>query len=282
MGKFDRVLLVSDLDFTFLGAKGRVVPRNLEALARFFAEGGKFTIATGRAFVNAEGAIPGLRQMINAPAITANGACLYDAGEDRVLAESLMDFDRGYEVVRYLRGRYPEIGLRVTTDKGLLTDYVSPLLYTDFKPSKPIAKRVLPLDEWKPEKWYKVCCRDTHEGCEKIRDALAERYDGVFDTCFSEETIFEFHAKGANKAAYLGRLRDYYRARGVEPIVFALGDYENDVEMLESADVAVCPANALDSVKKICDFCLCDHKDGVVADLVELLEREGIDALIGR
>ena len=193
MGKFDRILMVSDLDFTFLGAKGKCVPRNLEAITRFQAEGGKFTIATGRIFINAEAAIPHLREIINAPAITANGACLYDAVTDTVLEESLMDYRKGFEVVCYLRQRYPEIGLRVTTDKGLLTDYVSPKLAVDFDPKKPTPKRVMPLDAWKPEKWYKVACRDTAEGCAKIRAALEENFPGVFESCSSEETIFEFH-----------------------------------------------------------------------------------------
>ena len=47
-----------------------------------------------------------------------------------------------------------------------------------------------------------------------------------------------------------------------------------DLEMLRAADVAVCPENAIDSVKEICDLCLCDHKQGVIADLIEHIERE--------
>ena len=49
MGKFDGVLLVSDFDDTLYGLDLRVCPRNIEALNYFIAQGGRFTVATGRA-----------------------------------------------------------------------------------------------------------------------------------------------------------------------------------------------------------------------------------------
>ena len=49
MGKFDGLLLVSDFDDTLYDSRHRVPERNLEAIAYFRAQGGKFTVATGRA-----------------------------------------------------------------------------------------------------------------------------------------------------------------------------------------------------------------------------------------
>jgi len=48
MGKFDKVIIVSDIDGTFLGKNGRIVPENIEAIEYFKREGGSFTVATGR------------------------------------------------------------------------------------------------------------------------------------------------------------------------------------------------------------------------------------------
>ncbi len=50
MGKFDGVLLVCDFDDTVYTADCRIPERNRTALAYFEAEGGRFTIATGRAW----------------------------------------------------------------------------------------------------------------------------------------------------------------------------------------------------------------------------------------
>ena len=99
MGKFDHVLIVSDLDYTFLGEKGALVPRNLEALERFRAEGGKFTVATGRRLFDVKRAIPNLEQIINAPAILANGSILHDVIRNEEIDSGVMDFESAYEIV---------------------------------------------------------------------------------------------------------------------------------------------------------------------------------------
>ena len=49
MGKFDGLLLVSDFDDTLYDFQHRVPPRNVEAIRYWIGEGGRFTVATGRA-----------------------------------------------------------------------------------------------------------------------------------------------------------------------------------------------------------------------------------------
>lgn len=278
MGRFDHILIVTDLDYTFLGEGGALVPRNLEALARFREQGGKFTIATGRNHVDAVYAIPNLAQIINAPAIVGNGTYLYDMQAGKVLEASPMDFETTYEAVCQLRRELPELALRVTTDNGVLTDYLSPTLAKVAEKKGADYFTVVPLEEWKPGVWYKVACQDTPQGAQKMYQAFIRRYADLFESCFSEPGIFEWHAIGCGKGVYVDRLREYYRKQeGFTPTVYACGDYENDREMLGGADVAVCPSNAIDSIKEICDFCLCDHKQGVIADLIELLEKQAIE-----
>ena len=85
MGIFDGVLLASDFDNTLIYteealrsgvAVPELSPENRAALEYFMAEGGRFTVATGRAlaaFLRYAGSIP-----MNAPAVVCNGAALYD------------------------------------------------------------------------------------------------------------------------------------------------------------------------------------------------------------
>ena len=274
MGKFDHILIVSDLDYTFLGEKGALVERNLEALARFRAEGGKFTIATGRRLFDAKRAIPNLEQIINAPAILANGAILHDVLRDVEIDGGVMDFDAAYEIVKYMRRTLPHIGIRITTDTTVLTDCITPKLQKDCPYDEPWRYRVLPLQEFKPEKWYKVVCRANADETMEFKKIFLEKFGDDYNWCHSEKTIFEFQKKGYHKGIHIERLRQYYREQGLEMKVYVCGDYENDFEMLRVADVAVCPENAIDTVKELCDLCLCDHKQGVIADLIELLEKE--------
>ena len=274
MGKFDNILIVSDLDYTFLGEKSSLVPRNLEALARFRELGGKFTIATGRRLYDAKRAILQLEQIVNAPAILANGTILYDVLNDEVIDSGVLDFDRAYELVKFMRRHLPHIGIRVTTDTSVLTDCITETLQRDCPFDPPWRYRVLPLQTWKHETWYKVVCRAKPEETEQFKALFLERFGDAYSWCHSEKTIFEVQKKGYNKGIHIEKLREYYRRRGVDVKIYVCGDYENDLEMLRAADVAVCPENAIGSVKEICDLCLCDHKQGVIADLIEYIEHQ--------
>ena len=46
----------------------------------------------------------------------------------------------------------------------------------------------------------------------------------------------------------------------------------DDIPMLKAADVATCPANAMEEVKELCDLVLCPCDEGVIADVIEAIE----------
>lgn len=56
--------------------------------------------------------------------------------------------------------------------------------------------------------------------------------------------------------------------------VAAAGDYDNDLEMLEFADIAVAPRNARDIVKKVADIVTnADCCGGAIAEAIKYLEK---------
>ena len=68
-------------------------------------------------------------------------------------------------------------------------------------------------------------------------------------------------------------LKDFVKNNyGDNTKLYACGDYVNDTEMLIGADVSVCPSNAHESIKDICDLKLCSNDEGVIADLVEYID----------
>jgi hypothetical protein len=52
----------------------------------------------------------------------------------------------------------------------------------------------------------------------------------------------------------------------------AIGDYLNDVEMLQEADIAAAPESAMAEVKCHAQIITVDHTQSAVADLVRQLE----------
>ena len=89
MGKFDGLLLVSDFDDTLYDFQHRVPPRNIEAIRYWIQEGGRFTVATGRAhrtFAPYAHLAP-----INAPVVLSNGSAIYDFQREEMLVQTLLD-----------------------------------------------------------------------------------------------------------------------------------------------------------------------------------------------
>ena len=83
MGKFDGILLCTDLDGTLLSSKSVVSDGNIRAINYFKEQGGKFAFVTGRVPKGA-----GLmRKWVepNAPIVVFNGAGVYDFDKKELL-----------------------------------------------------------------------------------------------------------------------------------------------------------------------------------------------------
>lgn len=51
--------------------------------------------------------------------------------------------------------------------------------------------------------------------------------------------------------------------------IVAIGDYSNDRELLQNADVAIAPQNALPEVKALANYIVASNNEDAVADLIE-------------
>ena len=92
---YSKWLIVSDIDGT-LNSKFRVLPkRNFEAIKNFTANGGKFTLASGRLVSSLERNYNKITA--NCPAVVLNGAGIYDFKERKMLWRStISDEGRGF------------------------------------------------------------------------------------------------------------------------------------------------------------------------------------------
>ena len=115
MGKFDGILLCTDLDDTLLTTDKRVSDENSKAIEYFKSEGGLFTFATGR--------VPqGAKLMLNyvhpnAPMVCFNGAAIYDFNDEKLLWASTLD-KGALKCVEYIDKMFDFVGIEVcTSDK---------------------------------------------------------------------------------------------------------------------------------------------------------------------
>ena len=126
------------------------------------------------------------------------------------------------------------------------------------------------VDELKKKSIYKVLLRtDTAENAEigvkaanefDLRDYIAVR---------SWDKSLEILKRENAKGKAVRRVAQKIGAR----LVVAVGDYENDIEMLKAADLSYAVDNAIDSVKKFADRVTAHAKDSAIAKIIYELEQ---------
>lgn len=273
---YSRYLIVTDLDGTFFGRGARFVERNLTAIETFKAGGGHITVGTGRVPTNIRKDIPACGELFNAPAVTANGAFIYDLTADVCLKSTPMDPEATLAAARLVESLNPNVGMRVSTGKHFLVnrDRLNDAILRDIGDPHAYAGEVLPLSEWKTRDaaWYKMVFRGEPEDLLAIRPVVERTFGDAFEYSVSSPRFFELQRKGCTKATGLGYVADYLEQKLGHPVItVAVGDQENDLPMLRAARIAACPDNAVETVKTVCSLHLCHHDEGCIADLVDKL-----------
>ena len=245
MGRFDGILIASDLDGTLLYDM-KVSTENRQAIEYFMEGGGKFTIATGRApeFVKR------LDIPTNAPLILVNGTLIYE--EDKII--------KSYSFPPEMIKAVPEI---MEKFKVVRVSVFSPA--ENFIPDP---KPEYFINHTKPINKIVFCC-DNAETAIGVRDYLRKKYspEYVFERSWPEGV--EMRSAHGGKGKCLSFIKEY---TGVRTVVGA-GDWENDRSLLESADISYAPTNAHPEILKLADKVLVHHKDHLIAHIIEDIEK---------
>lgn len=257
------VLLLTDMDGTLIEAPSPISARNVDAIARFNALGGMFTIATGRSFctiVNYTHAIE-----LTAPSLHFNGGLIYDNARQEVLWErTLPEVAKDY--VADILAAFPEIGCELMYRELNFNCAQSYETDRHIRNEQIIHERG-PLSAFAP-RWNKVLFGMSPDVKARVVAHIAgQSYPGV-QFVSTSRVFYEMVPEGSNKGEGLRVLADdiLHLPRGD---IYAIGDYHNDIEMMDAAGHAAAAGNAPDEVKAHCDLVVCDVHDGAVADYID-------------
>lgn len=271
--KPNETAIFCDLDGTLFDHTGAVSIENRNAIKRYTEAGGLFAIATGRCPDNMLEFLDGVG--FNAPCIVLNGAGVYDHAEKRYLYTCFADREAIAPVLKYCREKHPLFDLQVYTEAHIL--YVSPKETVNV-PFWELHRTscFTSIEEAEKEPWFKSLLFGNREGLRDVERFLternlADRFDRVYATTdiVPGSEYLELLPKGVNKGTALRVCHglDCYRGR----TLVAIGDYNNDVELLTEADIAACPSNSNDAVKAISDMVLPSNDEHAVAALIDRL-----------
>ena len=264
MGKFDGVLLVSDFDDTLYGADRRIPPRNLEALDYFVSRGGRFTIATGRAYRTFAPYVH--LAPINAPVVLSNGSAIYDFQREEMLVQTLLD-PRAPKDFAALMEAIPSLGLEAYHGEDIyvyrpnaVTDAHMKKVGTDYE------ERAIPD---MPSPWTKAIVQQEYDELLKARSWLEEHCPGRYEAIFSNRYYLEITHRGCNKGGMVAQLLELLHIP--QKKLYCVGDNQNDIPMLERVGHSFIVDNAEEHMNAHAKWRIPSNNDGGVLTLIDAI-----------
>ena len=271
-GLMQGVLMTCDCDGTLICHDDTIPPVNIQAVRRFTAAGGQFALATGRPVPMVERFISQLG--ITTPCVLFNGGMIYDPVDKRPLWYTEIPLEAKKLALQVMEdfkdapGGVPGIEIFAPDMIYLLNWH--PYMQWHLVDRYPIPHQKATFSEIEHLPWVKFMfvCDEKYMG-NLIKYLDKHPVDGV-QLVRSDRMLYEVLPMSGGKGSGVERLADML---GVpRNRVVAMGDYENDREMLNWAGFAVVPVNAPPEIQKIADLTTqADNTAGAVAEAIDYL-----------
>ncbi len=262
------LLLVCDVDNTLLTEETGLPPENLQALQQFCALGGSFTLATGR---NVPSARRYLEQLpVNAPVILLNGGLIYDYSRELVRSSHYIPREKTLPILVELMRQFPELGFEVMTE-NLQTYVVAANAATERHLRQEKFTAIWADAEKVPGRWFKVLAAGSAAACKAAEKYCRRHFAAEGELLFqrTQACYFEILPAQTNKGT---ALRSLCRIMGIpQQASYAIGDYDNDIQLLDAAGFAVAMANAPARVQRHADLITGSCTEGGVAQFLQAL-----------
>lgn len=258
MNKFKGFLICTDCDGTLTNSDGIVSKANADAIKYFQSEGGLFTLATGR-FPHYVKTFE--KQIsVNAPIVSLNGAVLYDIKLDKVINTWAMKREDCAEVLKYIERDW----------RNVWDCWVSGNLYESvgYKPSEHIAGdgSVEKFIDELPEMIYKNLFVQSADITKELQTQLKQRFGDKFRFDLSWPEGVEMQSIDSGKGIAIKYMKEHL-GQDIHTTI-GVGDYENDLSMMEYADISYAVGNAIDSVKKAADRVTVSNNEDALAKII--------------
>lgn len=241
-------LLAADLDGTLMDRDAILSPRLKAAVRATMEKGVRFTVATGRTF---QATRPFAQELgTNAPLICYQGGLIRDPASGQTLYERAIPLPLAQEIVRFARER--DLHLNVFLDDETYAERMRPeaefYVRLSGVPLHPVGDLLAFLDRG-PTKFMIISDEETTD---RLAPELQALYAGKLNIVKSYRTFLEGMPAGVSKGAALAELAVYLGLDQRETL--AIGDNDNDAEMVAWAGIGVAIGNASPAVLAVADY----------------------------
>ena len=264
----NELIIYSDMDGTLLTSwdLGPIVSKNnMNAISDFIEAGGLFSIATGRNLKNGPTYLSNLD--IKLPMVLVNGALLYDAYHKKVIKKTLLSKDFLFESLDFFVSR-KDVSL-VISDVDEVHHVEHPKKYQT--PKLDFITNSISIDEIKKLDVLKITFVTYPQERYNIENEIHQFNSiGSVILAASSTRFIEVVDCHVNKGDAILEVIQIYNLH--ERKLVCIGDYLNDAQMLEIADIAAIPQNGLDSLKTPGRLITSHHNEDAIFDLIHQLK----------
>jgi 16S rRNA pseudouridine516 synthase len=255
-------LLALDVDGTLLRDDHSLSERNIASVRKVVDSGIEVVLCTGR---GAPSALPVFKLMgLSGTIISHNGAATV-LGDDLALHEQFEIGSSAYKELLIML-RNAKLFFDVSTAQSLYVEQIMPE-----------AKKMYDLYEVVPEiisdftNLVEGIVKVTvYEPDPEILDAFEQSLPSIMPTGItmvrSGVYFIDFMIPSVNKGVALA---NYAKSKGYKPEqVIAIGNYNNDIEMLNFAGIGIAVSNSTDEVLEVADFVVASNNEDGVSDAI--------------
>lgn len=271
--KFDGYLICSDWDGTLshnvnvsatningtatTANKAVVSPENCEAIKYFQENGGLFTICSGRQYTYLRDYYNYVKP--NTAIVSLCGALIYDDIRDEKVYEGYVNepkmpiIDKIIERPELISIVYAYIGGSLKADVFTAAEYMAH------------REKIESSDLYKI-----VFITENEENMAQLVE-YANKLDLNGNLLVRSWPLgLEIYSSRNSKGNAVRLLKE---KTGVHTLI-CVGDYENDIDMIEAADIGYAVGNAVDSVKRVADRITVDYREHAIAKIIYDLDAE--------
>ncbi|MBN1993266.1 MAG: HAD family phosphatase [Anaerolineae bacterium] len=241
-------LLASDLDGTLVADLNTIPPRTLAAVRAATEQGVYVVIATGREYRVTQKFVRMLG--LTTPVICFQGALTYNPQTDETIAGEGLPLPLAHQLIDL--ARFYDLALNLYYDGKVYAEKVTAQSRTMFNQTGALLEQVADLKEATTSAPVKGMIIHPAAEAEAMTAQLRAELGDNVSVFRSLDYVIEVTSPNVSKGKALARLATYYHIPQSQ--VMAIGDQDNDVEMIAWAGLGVAMGNASPGAKAAADY----------------------------
>ena len=240
-------MVATDIDGTILNWDFKFSPAVIECIKNLSNKGIKVVLVTGRMHIAALKLAQKLG--IDTPIVSYQGGLIKEQS-GKTLYEKTLDVKRAKEIIKWAKENNVHINLYIDDVLYVENDNIAIKRYTG---ERFIPYKVCNFDKLEIKNVNKILAID-FDDIERVTswvDYLKEKMPELY-IVKSTPYFCEISNPKAKKSCAVEFLAKYYGIKKEE--IFAIGDQNNDIELLKAGGIAVAMGNATDELKKHANY----------------------------